>query len=289
MNIDYDFFPVLGVPAVAGRLFARDHSGDVMPPDADKIEGTVSVGAILNRRAVQRLGFGTPAAAVGKSFQVSVSEEKKGDVTVVGVVDDMHFRSVRDEISPMMFFVADDPKQFDYLFAHVRSGDLPATLAAIDRTWAQLVPAVPVRRAFVDEEFAKLYEADEERMKMFGGFAAFAVFVACLGLFGLASFAADRRTREIGIRKVMGASVGDIVRLLLWQFSRPVLLANLIAWPAAWYFVQSWLEGFQYRIDVTPAPFLAAGGAALLIAWATVVMHARRVSMSNPVESLRYE
>jgi len=289
LDVDYDLFNTIGVKPIAGRLFSRDFAGDVMPPKADEIEGPVNFGVVLNEHAVRQLGYENNEAAVGKTFEVSIGEEKKGQATVVGVVEDMHFRSVREEITPMLFFLADDPDQLYYLFIQVRSDDLPATLAALDETWKRLVPDVPIVRSFVDEDFAKLYRAEEERMKMFGGFAAFAVFVACLGLFGLASFTADRRTREIGIRKVLGASVGDLVTMLLWQFSRPVIVANLIAWPAAWYFVQRWLEGFEYRIDVTPVPFLVAGGAALLIAWLTVILHARRVSGANPIVALRYE
>jgi len=116
-----------------------------------------------------------------------------------------------------------------------------------------------------------------------------AIFIACLGLFGLAAFTAERRTREIGVRKVFGASTSDIVRLLLWQFSIPVLVANLIAWPIAWYYLQNWLQNFAYRIPLSPLFFLSAGFAALLIAWATVFSHARRVAAANPIHALRYE
>lgn len=289
MNVDYDLFPTVGVQPVAGRLFSRDFPGDVLPAEPDEVEGPVSVGVILNERAVRRLGFGSSADAVGRTFELTVGEEKKATATVVGVVRDLHLRSVREEISPMLYFVMDDAEGLYYLFLHLRSDGLPETLAAIDSVWQRLVPAVPISRNFVDEEFAKLYRAERERMKMFGGFAVFAVFVACLGLFGLASFAADRRTKEIGVRKVLGATAGRIVGLLVWQFSRPVLIANLVAWPAAWLFLDHWLRAFQFRVDVTPLPFLAAGGAALLIAWLTVIVHARRVSTANPVHALRYE
>ena len=126
---------------------------------------------------------------------------------------------------------------------------------------------------------------------MFAGFALFAVLVACLGLYGLASFAAERRTKEIGLRKIMGASVGDIVKMLLWQFSKPVLIANLIAWPVAFYFMSGWLDGFIYRIDVSVLPIMAvaAGLLALFVAWVTVAAHAARVARSSPIEALRYE
>jgi len=289
MQVDYNFFPTLGVKPVAGRLFSSDHAADVMPPDAEKLETRVSVGVVLNRKAVQRLGFADAQSAVGKTFQVSLGEDKYADATVVGVVDDLHMRSIHDEITPSLYYAGDDVKVFYSFVLRLKPGAQEATLAAIDRAWAGLYPEVPIQRTFVDEDFAKLYAAEEERVKMFVGFSGLAIFVACLGLFGLASFTADRRTREIGIRKVLGASNGDLVRLLLWQFSQPVLSANLLAWPVAWYFLQSWLNNFPYRVDLSPLPFAAAGLLALFIAWGTVLSHARRVAGSDAVVALRYE
>ncbi|MFQ5534146.1 MAG: ABC transporter permease [Sphingomonadales bacterium] len=143
----------------------------------------------------------------------------------------------------------------------------------------------------MDEDFDALYGAEEERLKIFAAFALLAVLVACLGLFGLASFAADRRTKEIGLRKVMGATVPAIVKLLLWQFSKPVLLANIIAWPVAYYFINGWLENFKYRIELLDHAYLfvAAGAIALIVAWLTVGLHATRVARSNPINALRCE
>jgi putative ABC transport system permease protein len=135
----------------------------------------------------------------------------------------------------------------------------------------------------------KLYEAEDARAKVFAGFALLSVVVGCLGLFGLAAFTAERRTKEIGIRKVLGARVRDIVRLLVWQFSKPVIIANLIAWPVAWWVMRGWLNGFEARISLGPTPFLLAGGLALAIAIVTVAGHAYRVARSNPIHALRYE
>ena len=146
-----------------------------------------------------------------------------------------------------------------------------------------------MQRHFLDDDFGRLYQADERQGEMFGLFVGIAIFIACLGLFGLAAFTAGRRTREIGIRKVFGARVRDVVFLLLWQFSTPVLIANAIAWPVAWYYLQGWLQGFAYRIPLNPLYFVAAGAAALAIAWATVFVHALRVARANPIRALRYE
>jgi putative ABC transport system permease protein len=171
----------------------------------------------------------------------------------------------------------------------IRSDAIPQTLSFIDRTWHSFAPTKAMQRYFLDDNFGKLYQADERQGEMFGIFVLIAIFIACLGLFGLAAFTVGRRTKEIGIRKVFGARVSDVVVLLLWQFSKPVLIANLIAWPLAWYYLHNWLQGFAYRITLSPVYFLGAGAVALVIAWATVFVHAKRVADANPIHALRYE
>jgi putative ABC transport system permease protein len=146
-----------------------------------------------------------------------------------------------------------------------------------------------VSRKFQEDSFDKLFIDDEKQGVIFAMFVGIAVFIACLGLFGLAAFSTARRTREIGIRKTFGARTLDLVLLLLWQFSAPVLVANVIAWPVAWYWLHDWLQGFAYRIALSPLYFLAAGAAAMMIAWVTVFAHAWRVANANPVHALRYE
>jgi putative ABC transport system permease protein len=151
------------------------------------------------------------------------------------------------------------------------------------------VPTHTIRRQFQDENFDKLFADDEKQGAIFGMFVGVAIFIACLGLFGLAAFTAERRTREIGIRKVFGARTRDIVRLLLWQFSIPVLIANLIAWPVAYFYLHHWLQTYAYRISLSPLYFMAASLITLGIAWVTVIAHAMRVARANPVRALRYE
>jgi putative ABC transport system permease protein len=146
-----------------------------------------------------------------------------------------------------------------------------------------------VEAKFSDDIIGELYEAEDARAKTFAAFAVLAVIVGCLGLFGLAAFTADRRTKEIGIRKVLGARTRDIVRLLVWQFTRPVIIANLIAWPVAWWLMRDWLNTFDDRIALGPTPFVAAGALALLIAIGTIAAHAIKVASANPIRALRYE
>jgi len=171
----------------------------------------------------------------------------------------------------------------------IKPGQNQAALAAIDRVWHRFAPRIAIQRRFQDDSFDRLFNDDERQSAIFALFVGIAISIACLGLFGLASFTTERRTKEIGIRKVFGARAKDIVCLLLWQFSIPVLLANLIAWPVAWYYLHGWLEGYAYRISLSPLYFLAAGIVALVIAWATVIVHTMLMARANPIHALRYE
>ena len=175
------------------------------------------------------------------------------------------------------------------LSVRIRDGHTQDALAFIDRTWHAFAPSVAMQRHFLDDDYDQQFQADERQGTLFGIFVGIAIFIACLGLFGLAAFSTERRTREIGLRKTFGAGTGDIVWMLLLQFSVPVLIANAIAWPVAWYYLHDWLQGFAYRITLSPAYFLGAGATALVIAWATVFVHARRVANANPIHALRFE
>jgi len=171
----------------------------------------------------------------------------------------------------------------------LRPDTIPQTLDFIDKAWHAFAPIASIKRNFLDDNFDKLYSEDQRQGQMFGVFVGIAIFIACLGLFGLAAFTAGRRTKEIGMRKVFGARTREVVVLLLWQFSIPVLIANLIAWPLAWYYLHGWLQGFAYRISLSPVYFIGAGAVALVIAWITVVAHAVRVARSRPIGALRCE
>jgi putative ABC transport system permease protein len=193
---------------------------------------------------------------------------------------------VKEPVDPIMFTSTDS----GHTHMIVRFRGDPATVrAGVERMWKGITTEVPFDAKFSDDIMLELYEAEDARAQTFAAFALLAVIVACLGLFGLAAFTAERRTKEIGIRKVLGARSRDIVRLLAWQFSKPVILANIIAWPIAWWVMRDWLNTFDARIALGPTPFMLAGFLALAIALGTIAGHAFKVARSNPINALRYE
>jgi putative ABC transport system permease protein len=194
---------------------------------------------------------------------------------------------VREPVDALVFHTGTG--LFHMLSVELKGDQIPATLAAIDGLWKQSGEPRPISRVFVDSYVQERYADDIRQGRMFAGFACVALFIACLGLFGLSAFTAERRTKEIGIRKAMGADRGEVVRMLLWQFTRPVLWANLIAWPAGYLIMNRWLQGFAYRIELAGWMFVLAGGVAVSIAWLTVSVHAFAVARARPVEALRYE
>ena len=295
LNVDVDFFKTFGVKPLAGRLFSVDHPSDYAPDQGVKRDHPTEQSIVVNQALVAKLGGKRPEDVIGKVMWDAAPEgEIMTRTTIVGVVPDLYLRSVRIAVTPLAYYVNKPENGFNRLSIAVQPGRMKETLQAVQGVWGRLAPAVPIRTSFVDENLAALYDADAQRGQIFAGFAVFAVLIACLGLFGLASFSAERRTKEIGMRKVLGASVLDIVRLLVWQFSRPVLVANLIAWPVSFYLMQKWLAGFKYRIELSDPRFLLGifGGAALLalsIAWLTIAGHAYRVARANPGRALRVE
>jgi putative ABC transport system permease protein len=239
--------------------------------------------------AVHRFGFPSPAAAVGQSIMhpTGPHSTRTDSSPIIGVVADFSSKSVRDPVDATVFHSGTG--QFQLLSVKLTGKRIPETLEDIDHLWKRLGEPRPIQRVFVDRYLQNQYAADVRQGQMFAGFSLVALFIACLGLFGLSAFAAERRTKEIGIRKAMGAGSGEMMRMLLWQFTRPVLWANLIAWPAGYYAMSQWLHGFAYRIDLSLWMFVVAGGLAITIAWLTVSIHAFSVARARPVEALRYE
>jgi putative ABC transport system permease protein len=275
---------LLGMKLVAGRLLSDKRALDLVV-EGNKGEGMSSNdghNVLIDETAASLLGL-TPQQAIGQT----IIYERKSHLNIVGVLADAKFGGAREPTKASVYFY--DPKFAAAAMIRIRPDAIPQTLSFIDRAWHSFAPTKAMQRYFLDDNFGKLYRADERQGKMFAIFVAVAIFISCLGLFGIAALTAGRRTKEIGIRKVFGARTRDVVLLLLWQFSIPVLIANAIAWPVAWYYLHGWLQGFAYRIPLSPLYFLGAGLVAFLIAWATVFSHARRVASANPIRTLRYE
>jgi putative ABC transport system permease protein len=294
-SVDTGFFDTMGIRPLAGRLFDRNRPADdattpyPQDPVAERALVARGINVVANELAVKRLGFKSAQEAIGKQVLTSVDPEFGGvmPTTIIGVVPDSRFRSIRDPLDPIFFRY--ENTGHGAMLVRYKSANPAAVNAAIEGVWKRLFPEVPYDGTFSEDIVGKLYAAEAARATVFAVFAGLAVLIGCLGLFGLAAFTAERRTKEIGIRKVLGARTVDIVRLLVWQFSRPVLIANLIAWPIAWWLMRDWLNGFDLRIDLGPGPFVLAGLLALAIAVGTVSGHALRIARTNPIHALRYE
>ena len=268
--VDYDFIETYKMEIITGRNFAREFAMDAKEA------------FLINETAMLQFGWASPEIAIGK--QLDWAGERKGNV--IGVVRDFHVGSLHEKIDPVVFFINPD---YNYLSVRILADDIGGTISYLENTWSEYLSHLPFEYFFLDERFDQLHRADKKVGAIFGSFSTLAVIIACLGLFGLASFTAEQRTKEIGIRKVLGATVANVTSLLSKDFIKLVLVANLIAWPVAWYAMNRWLQGFAYRIDVGWLPFALAGGLALIIALLTVSTQAIKAALANPVKSLRYE
>jgi putative ABC transport system permease protein len=275
-QIDYDFFKAFGIELAAGRLLSPE-----FPSDSAQA-------FVLNEAAVKDFGYGSAAAAVGQSFiwlGKGPKNAKRG--TVVGVVKDFHFRPLYEEIKATVFHLM--PHRMNFAIMRVAPNGMETALAALKAAWPAFDSAHPLEFSFMDQKVEAQYGAETRLLKVFGIFSLFAIFISCLGLFGLVSFTTEQRTKEIGIRKVLGASLGNLVSLLSGSFVRLVLISFVIAIPIIWVAMQKWLQNFAYRADLGWWVFALAGGLALLIALLTVSTQALKAALANPVESLRYE
>lgn len=278
-----DYFAVYGARRIAGRLFDAAHADDralLSPAERKKIGPNL----VINRKAVTALGFSSPTAAVGQT----ISDGDRWS-TIIGVVDNVRFRSPRDPVDPVAYYY-DTVGVISPIAAVRYSGDPKAMTAALETAWKRVAPGVPFRaRSVEDNLFARYYKADAQRSRLFTIGAVLAILIGCIGLYGLAAFDTARRVKEIGIRKTLGASTAEVLRLLIVQFMRPVLLANLVAWPLAFVAMQRWLGGFDDRIALSPLFFVGATLIAVLIAAATVFGQAWRVARAEPARALRHE
>ena len=285
--VDADFLPTTGVELLAGRMLgdrvATDRADNATPADLKRR----GLNVMISRSAAAKFGFRAPRAALGRDIQVAFDGMEMVPATIVGVVDDIRFRTARDPILPTVYIY--DPTQCTQVLARFQGASLNATMSALNKVWRRYEPEIPFEARFVDDISYQSYAAERGRMVLFATFALLGILIACLGLYALAAHAAERRTKEIGIRKVLGATVADIVKLLAWQFLKPVVIANLIAWPVGWWAMRDWLNRFDVRIPLTITPFALAGLIALAIALVTVIGHTLRVARTNPVHALRYE
>jgi len=267
-NVDYDYFETLEMEMAQGRSFAKDFSTDA------------TNAYILNETGARLTGMEDP---VGKTFTLW---DKSGPI--IGVVKDYHFKSLHAKIEPLVLRMFH--RQWNrYVIVRIKSDGISRTLKVLEDTYTKYHPGYPFEFKFLDEELDALYSSDKQTGTVFRYFMFLSIFISCLGLFGLASFMADQRTKEIGIRKVLGASVPGIFLMLLKEFVKWVLIASAISWPLAYYVMDRWLENFAYRTDIALWIFLVSGVSGLAVAVATVSFQSIKASIANPIDCLRYE
>jgi putative ABC transport system permease protein len=270
VSVDYDFIPTYRIDMAAGRNFSQEY-------------GTDTLGFVLNESAVKAIGWKNPQDAVGKDFKYGNTKGR-----VIGVTKDFHFESMHQSIVPLVLEIFPQP-YFNNLSIKFSGNNIAASLTHLENTWKKFLPDIPWQYTFLEENFDKLYEAEQRQGTIFTIFACIAIFIACLGLFGLSAFAISQRIKEIGIRKVLGANVSTIVRLLSKDFLILVGIAAIIAFPIAWFAMNKWLQDFAYRINMPWWVFIIAGIVAALIALLTISFQAIKAAIANPVTSLRTE
>jgi putative ABC transport system permease protein len=282
-DVGHDFYSVLSVNPVAGRVFSRDFPGDALTitDEATQIEyGS----AILNVAAVKSLGFVDPDEVIGTRLIVG---DGGTEVNVIGVIPDIRYRSVRQPVRPAIHML--DLDRLDSLLIKYSTENSIAYLEDLKQLWRRVIPDAVIQWEHLDQKLDALYRSEERWADMFFSSSLLAILISALGLFGLTTFAVERRTLEVGIRKVLGAKARQIVSLFSWQFTKPLIVATLIAWPLAWYFMTEWLGKFAIRIDLGVTPFLLSAVLVFLVAWFTVASCAYRIARTRPAETLRHE
>jgi putative ABC transport system permease protein len=274
MAADYEFVDTYKFRVIRGRQFSKEFSTD--------IQGAV----MINEAAAKEIGY-TPEEAVGKKLNRATSPEEYMEGTIVGVLEDFHFKSLHRIIEPFLLMI-----NFEYIriiSVRIQPGDVRGTLDFIRQKWVETFPEEEFEYSFLDDRINLLYESDGKMRNIFLVFSILSIFVACLGLFGLAAFTAQERTKEMGVRKVLGASEINVFVLLSKEFTKWVFLANIIAWPVAYFVMTKWLQNFAYRMDMGLWPFVLAAVLAFMIALMTVSYQSIRAALTDPVDYLRYE
>jgi putative ABC transport system permease protein len=264
--VDFDYIKTMQMKIVMGRGFSPLYPTDSVSS------------VIINEAAVKKFGWKNP---IGKQFEDDPVK------TVIGVVKDFNFFSLHSAIGPLIMSIK--PNQFYYLLIRIKPGNIPGTIDFINRTWKSVVPGRPFDYSFLEKHFDEIYKNDQQTEQLFGFFSFLAIFIACLGLFGLASYTVEQRTKEIGVRKVLGASVSGVVLLLSKDFLKLVIAAAIIAVPVSYYIMSNWLQDFAYKTKMSPAIFIIVGLTVFIIALATISFQAVKAATSNPIKSLRYE
>ncbi|MEQ8424765.1 MAG: FtsX-like permease family protein, partial [Cyclobacteriaceae bacterium] len=276
-SVDYDYVKTLDMNIIAGRDFSRD-----FPSDSNAV--------ILNQAAIKMMGYGQdPIGKEVATFAGRLGENGRPEQTatpIVGVVEDFHFESLKQNITPLAFFLRRSRGAISFRFEAANTQDVIKT---IESTWRTMAPGQPFQYSFLDEDFGSMYRSEERLGEIFAIFAGLAIVVASLGLFALTSFTAEQRTKEIGIRKVLGASISSIVMLLSKEFGKLIIIAFILSVPIAWYAVNWWLEGYMYKVEVGVFVYLIAGIASFLIAWLTMGYQSIKAASSNPINALRSE
>ena len=285
ISIDIDFFENYGIQLLAGRNLSLDYSND------EKKEDSLSINVVLNELAVTRLNLGSADEAVGKKFYNVLSETpleaKRYEFTVVGVVESQNFLGLHNKIKPMVFLM--EREDHSRASLKVSGNQLLRTLESIDDVWNEVIPEYPIQRRFLNDIFEEVFVMMRTMTNVLLGFAAVALSLALIGLFGLAAYMAEQRTKEIGIRKVLGAKISQITYLLIWQFSIPVIWSLLAAIPAAYFAGLAYLNFYAERIDNVAPVLLLASLVGVVTAWLIVTVHALKVARCAPIKSLRYE
>ncbi len=285
--VDFGFLEFYARRPLAGRFFSRSYGADIAPPTGTKPPSPPwHPPVVINERALHLLGFTTAQSAIGQRITLSFQDGATPS-EIIGVAPDLLFGSVRTPVNPMVYYA--DPDANLFFSVRLRGRDIPATLNAMDDLGKRIAGPYPPPRRFLEQSLQDKYADVTRQGVLFALFSGIAVSLSCLGLLGLSSFTAERRTKEIGVRKALGAKRSDVLTMLLWQFSKPVLWANLLAWPAAAFAMNRWLHGFAYHIELEGWLFLASAAVALVIALATVSMHSAAVARAKPVTALRYQ
>ncbi len=268
--VDYDYINQYQLKLVAGRNFSKDFATDA------------TQAMIINETAAKSLGYTSAQQAIGKNFNQDGRQGK-----IIGVLKDFNYKSLQQHIEPLTMRI--EPGAFNLISIKVAANNLPSTIKAIESKWNTIIPNRPFEYNFLDESFDQQYKAENNFGNLFFNFAVLAIFISCLGLLGLSSYSTIQRTKEIGVRKVLGANVSNIIQLLSIDFIKLVLVAFVVAVPVAWVFMNKWLEDFAYRTNISWWMFVLAAIASLLIAFATISFQAIKAAIANPVKSLRTE